>query len=287
MKRTLAVVGAAALACSLGAAPARAGADNPHAVSGSYVALGDSLAAGYQPGLGDNKTGGYVGRVYANLRSKYQGAKLVNLACSGETTTTMVGGGRCDYPGGATQLQTAVDTIKAEKGKVRLITLDIGANDVQTCVARTGAIDAACLQAGMVAVANNTKRIVNDLRAAAGPKTQIVLLNYYNPFLVFWLTGNQPLAQVSVQLQAQLSGLIAQAAASGDAKVADVATAFRSTDWTPTASGVPTNVAAICALTWMCSKTDIHANDAGYALMASTVNPLVVGPIRPATASVG
>ena len=74
---------------------------------------------------------------------------------------------------------------------------------------------------------------------------------------------------------------------SRDGGVADVATAFRRTDWTPTASGVPTNVAAICALTWMCSKTDIHANDAGYALMASTVNPLVVGPIRPATASVG
>lgn len=286
MKRTFAAVGVAALACTLGVAPARAGAENPYAASGSYVALGDSLAAGYQPGQGDDKTGGYVGGVYANLRSKYQGAKLINLACSGETTVTMVNGGKCDYPGGGSQLQTAVGTIKAAKGKVRLITVDIGANDVQTCVARTGSIDFGCLAAGLTAVGNNTKTIVNQLRAAA-PDAQIVLLNYYNPFLVFWLTGNQKLAQLSTQLQAQLNGLIAQAAAGGNAKVADIATAFRSTDWTPTASGVPTNVATICALTWMCSNTDIHANHTGYALMAATVNPLVVGPKRPATASVG
>ena len=34
---------------------------------------------------------------------------------------------------------------------------------------------------------------------------------------------------------------------------------------------VPTNVAVICANTWMCSRFDIHANDAGYALIGHTV----------------
>ena len=31
--------------------------------TGWYLAMGDSLAAGYQPGQGDDRTGGYVGGV--------------------------------------------------------------------------------------------------------------------------------------------------------------------------------------------------------------------------------
>jgi hypothetical protein len=34
---------------------------------------------------------------------------------------------------------------------------------------------------------------------------------------------------------------------------------------------VPTNVATICAWTWMCQLGDIHANDTGYAVMAGAV----------------
>ena len=36
---------------------------------GWYLALGDSLAAGYQPGQGDDPTGGYVGGVLDAVRS--------------------------------------------------------------------------------------------------------------------------------------------------------------------------------------------------------------------------
>ena len=60
----------------------------------------------------------------------------------------------------------------------------------------------------------------------------------------------------------------------GEADVADVAMAFRSYDMTlvPTALGpIRTNVATICAWTWMCTKNDIHANDAGYAVMGDAV----------------
>ena len=61
-----------------------------------------------------------------------------------------------------------------------------------------------------------------------------------------------------------------------EADVADVSTAFRSTVTTPVTvpalgGAVPTNVATICAWTWMCQLGDIHANDAGYAVMADTV----------------
>ena len=77
-------------------------------------------------------------------------------------------------------------------------------------------------------------------------------------------------------LQAALNTIIAGSAASVGADVADVATAFRSTDFTPVnvpslGGVVPANVATICALTWMCQLGDIHANDAGYAVMTGAI----------------
>jgi hypothetical protein len=54
-----------------------------------------------------------------------------------------------------------------------------------------------------------------------------------------------------------------------------VAAAFESTNTTPTPlpgfGPVPKNVAGICTCTWMCAMNDIHANDAGYALIGRTV----------------
>ncbi|WP_460468098.1 SGNH/GDSL hydrolase family protein [Calidifontibacter terrae] len=284
MKRTFGLItAAAALVATSAPAYATPAGTNPKAESGLYVAMGDSLAAGYQPGQGDDKAGGYVGQVYSSARSQFHGLKMTNLACSGETTSSLIANSKCTYAGGSrSQLDTAINLMRSS-GKTKLVTLDVGANDVQTCVARTGSIDLPCLQQGLINVATNLPTIVKKVRAAAGPDAQIVVLNYYNPFLVFWVAGNPALAQYSQGLQKTLNDSIAAAAASGDAQVADIATTFKSTDWTltPTALGnVPTNVAMICGYTWMCSKTDIHANDAGYTLMANTVSPLVAGPTR-------
>src|SRR5262249_5545645 len=66
-----------------------------------YLALGDSLAAGYQPNA---KTGvGYLsGKGYADdlayaLRAANHRLDYVNLGCPGETTTSMLDGG-CPWP---------------------------------------------------------------------------------------------------------------------------------------------------------------------------------------------
>jgi hypothetical protein len=103
--------------------------------TGWYLALGDSLAAGYQPGQGDDKTGGYVGGVLDAVRTSTPKTRLVNVACSGETVVTMVVGGRCAYDEG-TQLAQAVEFLHAHSRTTRLVTIDIGANDVQRCVSR-------------------------------------------------------------------------------------------------------------------------------------------------------
>ena len=52
--------------------------------------------------------------------------------------------------------------------------------------------------------------------------------------------------------------------------VADVETAFSTTDFSPTPPfGVPLNIARICQWTWTCSPFEnAHPNAAGYAVIA-------------------
>ena len=235
-----------------------------------YLALGDSLAAGYQPGMGDDLDGGYVGHVLDGLQDDYAKTKLVNLACSGETSTEMIEGGDCHY-GQGSQLAAAEQFLKAHKDKVSTVTIDIGANDVQRCITG-GELDQICIAAGMQATMTNLPLILTTLDKAAHPDTEIVVGNYYNPFLAAWLTGpeGQQLAALSAGLQDQLNAIIAGAAWSVDAELADVAGAFDSDDSTLVpfmGARAPLNVVRICTWTWMCTAQDIHANDAGYEVM--------------------
>ena len=278
MKRTITMIAAAMLGPALAsplahADPSPRGSAN---AMGYYLALGDSLAAGYQPGVGDDRTGGYVGGVQAAIRATTPKTTLVNLSCSGERVVSMVSGGVCTYDKG-TQLGQALHFLHAHGRYTRVVTIDIGANDVQRCVSRTtGTLDLPCVQTGLADIATDLPMVLGKLRSEA-PGARIVVLNYYNPFLAAYLQGDagQALARQSAGLQATLNAIIGQAAATNGAVVADIASTFRSTDWTPAAfpgwGTLPTNVGYVCSSTWMCLRGDIHANDAGYALMAQTV----------------
>ncbi|HEX6498931.1 MAG TPA: SGNH/GDSL hydrolase family protein [Micromonosporaceae bacterium] len=264
------------LACStvgLLAVPASAA---PTSATRYYLALGDSLAYGYQPVKPLDRTQGYVYQLYDRLRADDPKLSLDNLGCSGETTTTMLVGGICSYPGEVSQLTAAERFLHAHKDKVDLVTLDIGANDVNHCV-HGGVIDAQCVPRAMAGAAQNLSEIVSRLRAAA-PHTRIVAMTYYDPYLAAWLTGpaGQALAQQSLQFAAVLNTLLTSAYTSGGIAVADVAAAFSTFDSTdqvplPGVGAVPLDVARICQWTWMCSPTlgpDIHANQQGYAVIA-------------------
>ena len=153
-----------------------------------YLALGDSLALGIQP----NATGalvptnqGYVDNLYALSRLRQPSLRLAKLGCSGETTTTMIGGGVCEYALGS-QLADAVAFIKTHR--VAFITLSIGGANVLDCFSLAG-IDPACVQTGMDAVGPELGQILAALRAAAGPGVRIVGMNYYDPFLAAWILG--------------------------------------------------------------------------------------------------
>jgi lysophospholipase L1-like esterase len=259
-------------AVALVGTPGAAAAGSPY-----YLALGDSLAAGIQP----NATGQNVltGRGYANdLLAVYRLAlpalQLANLACPGETTQTMLAGGiaYCPYPLGS-QLAQAVAFLKSHS--VALVTIDIGANDIETCVRPSG-IDEGCVAAGFAATIANLPSILTTLRAAAGAGVPIVAMNYYDPFLAAWLQGpsGQALAVQSEQLLLQFNGVLASAYGAFGIPVANVESAFHTTDFAPLPLlGTPLNVSLVCAFTWMCAAApvgpNIHPNALGYAVIAA------------------
>ena len=99
-----------------------------------YMALGNSLSFGYQPDF--DFTSGFVDDIFHDLRPASV-TGVVNYACAGETTDTMIDGGcvggiahHGSYTG--SQLQAAINFLKETRnqGRVSPITLEIGSNDV-------------------------------------------------------------------------------------------------------------------------------------------------------------
>ena len=250
-----------------------------------YLALGDSLAFGIQPnaeGVGIKSGHGYADDLAAYLRQHGdRGLKYVNLSCPGETTGTMLDGGCPDLAGSGqdytVQETAAVAFLKAHPNARILVTLDIGANNVDDCVTG-GSLDVACVTQGVTDAGTQLPQILAGLKAAAGSHVGFVGANYYDPFLSSWLTGSsgQTLATESAALSTQFTAVIDASFAAYGVPVADVYDAFRTTDFTDTASfdgtTVPVNVANICHLTWMCAPSpvgpNIHADTAGYAVIA-------------------
>lgn len=243
-----------------------------------YLALGDSLAIGLQPSAsGDAPTNhGYADDIYAAFRLVKPGLDLVKLGCSGETTTTMIKGGLCDYGGDGNQLTAAVSFLQAHAGQVALVTLDIGANDVDGCVTVSPLnIDQACIQRGVGCVSSNLPWILGQLRAAAGPHTPIIAMNYYDPFLAAYVLGaaGQTIAYQSWQATTGFNSVLEGIYQAFGVPVADVAKAFHINDFTPVpVINLPINVFLTLTWTWMAAPPplgpDIHPNAAGYATIA-------------------
>src|SRR5262245_10779084 len=116
------VLAVGVLWCSSGTA----GADPPR--TQYYLALGDSLAQGFQP-IGGPPDGvladpgykqGYANELFKMVRGATPGGlRLVDLGCKGESTASMLNGGRCPYPDPSkSQLDAAVAFLDAHPGDV-------------------------------------------------------------------------------------------------------------------------------------------------------------------------
>jgi putative cell wall-binding protein/lysophospholipase L1-like esterase len=177
--------------------------------SGTYLALGDSVPAGYvsrlQP-VGPSYVDAAAGRL-RGLEDCGVGAaagctlEVQNLSVPGQTTADFI----------AKQLPGAVTLLAQRNGNaspdddVRLVTLTIGGNDV------FGPVLAACGPKGsqaacastvprvLEAVSSGYATILAALREAAGPETTIALTTYYNPLGACFLKDLEPLADAVLE----------------------------------------------------------------------------------------
>jgi lysophospholipase L1-like esterase len=256
--------------------PAPAGA---HKQQLTYLALGDSLAFGYQqakfnslfpnenPAAFDT---GYVDDFGGFLLKTHRDSAIVNDGCPGETTDSFING-PCAYQlafplhhpyvGGpsSSQLSDALAYLGAHPGTVSPITLDIGANDALGVIEGVCKMEAACVAAHAPAlfahIAGNLGAILADLRGAA-PQAKIVVLGLYNPFGASIAGGDE--------LTAALNEVMRQVASAAAARFADPLPVFNP----PGALEGPT----ICLLTNMCTPlTDIHPTDLGYQVLAGLI----------------
>ena len=238
---------------------------------GVYVALGDSLAAGYQPGGTELRETAYPALTAGRLAGEGSELAVENLGCSGETTTSLIEGGKCDFDAGS-QLAQAESVMKQRGDDVALVTIDIGGNDLLRCVRGGAEVDTACVADGVQTVEKNLPTILGRLRAAAGDDVPVLVLGYYNP----WLAAkalDQPVKGLDDAAKAYtaLSRAIQAAADATDTTFVGLDEAFATRDTTPTEINgrtVPENAARICTLTNICTVGDIHLTDEGAATVA-------------------
>jgi lysophospholipase L1-like esterase len=285
---TLATACAVALAvgaCDSGGASNSTATGATHFIPGTsyYVALGDSLAVGVQPdstGASVPTSRGYANQLYSMLRGRDPGLRLVKLGCSGETTSTMIHGGICSYPGGS-QLAAAVAFLRSHRGRIALVTIDIGANDPNSCLLSGLPISEipGCVDKSIGHTLSDLRTILSGLRKAGGGQVPMIGMSYYVPELAGWLAGEsgREIAVLTERLVAGYNDMLTSVYRQYGARVADVFAAFRSADFGSKVllaghGMVPRNVATVCQWTWSCAPSprgpNEHANDAGYRVIA-------------------
>ena len=221
-------------------------ASPPVPASPTYLALGDSLAAGVGAPAGE----GYVDLVHAGLREDLPDVDLLSFGVSGETTSSML------TPGG--QLERAEEALRS--GEVRLVTIDIGANDGLGCAL---ARDKACVEGTLDAVRANLATVLERIRTA-DPDVPVVGTDYYLP-VPPQLQEDPSQVAAALGVLRRLNDTLADVYAEYDVPVAPVSGAFGGRD-------PALVVERTCAYTSMCSSApDIHPNPRGHAAIAGAL----------------
>lgn len=275
----LGITAASLLLAGTLARPVAAGAAAPTiAAPGQYyLSLGDSLAFGYQGAriAAEAKATGTVDPTHFNtgysddylhmLQAIDPGIQLVNLGCPGQTSGGALTVNGCPtypfplhYGYTGTQLQAALDFIKAHPGQVGVITVALGANDINNLITKCGGLGASglgcvaqALPALLAALGQNLAQILGALRQA-DPTANIQVLQLFNPYEVD--------VPSSSALAAAFNKVIAQVAAATGVTPVDVYTTFNQSSTEPQ---------TLCALTAFCTAAkDIHPTDLGYLTIA-------------------
>jgi lysophospholipase L1-like esterase len=266
---------------------------------GTYLAMGDSLAFGYQaarvgacaatgctsPDTQFNT--GYVDSFGSLFGATSLGVSTVNLGCPGETSATLINAtnastGCTTYPfplhsnhPGQTQLAAAVQVLQDKGKRVSPITLDIGANDVlalKNSCTTAGAINLACVQAGAPAafatIEANIDTTLAELRQEGGKMHEIIVVGLYNPLYVpIYFQSGAAAAAGTDALSNQLNALTAATAAKYRAVFVDPMPTFNPGN----GSNPPLELGTLQALTGIFGG-DIHPTNAGYAALGQLVD---------------
>jgi lysophospholipase L1-like esterase len=227
-----------------------------------YLALGDSMAYGFQP---TKKPGaspalfhtGYVDVFAARLRTLSPKIQVVNYGCPGESTVTFVGGScpgladgfKLHDPFRGPQLEAVKSFLRAHPGQVSPITLTLWGGDLAPLSAKGKRAPKA-----IAAFGSRFAAILKQLRAAA-PAAEIIVSGAWDP-------EADRLAQTE-SLYRSVDWAIERAAAASRVRVANMFAALNGP------GNVERQKARLCTLTFFCSKGDPHPTNAGYRAMAN------------------
>ncbi|MDE3206282.1 MAG: SGNH/GDSL hydrolase family protein [Acidobacteriota bacterium] len=291
-KTCRAVAAGAALAAGLTAIPVATGVAaaaplNGDDRNGTYLALGDSVAFGYQP---PNATPApdyshprnFVS--YANYVARDLGERVTNASCPGETTTSMLdvtaisngcentlgaaGGYRTAYPlhvqYSGSQMAYAVRYLTHHSEDTSLVTIDIGANDGFVCEELGQCSTLAGLQAALQQISAHLHDILGQIRGT-GYRGPLVLLNYYStaPY-------KDPTQASAVALTVLLNQALDAATTGYNVIIADGFGAFAAA-----ASGTVTDDPCAAGLLIKVSSTplecNIHPSQLGHQVLAASI----------------
>jgi lysophospholipase L1-like esterase len=223
-----------------------------------YLALGDSLAFGYQPDL--DYYHGYTDVFYQNLKT-YGTSSYTDKGCPGETSYTFIHGGcpgwilRKNYYVGS-QLNSALSYLHAYVGQVSPVTLDLGANDLLPDLNPATCTASASFSADLQTLDTNLRQIIlPQLKAALTSNGQttgdLIVMNYYNAYENVCPNTFSYIQTLNQHLASDVHGF---------GIIADVFDQF---------GGAQAPNPNLCSYTWICSVFhDIHAKDAGYQAIA-------------------
>jgi hypothetical protein len=257
-----------------------------------YLAIGASESLGFEP-TPDSPHGEATDDGYANDLVEYEATRGVTLdltqtGCSGETTTTMLSGNDHCYDGVDTQLAADMNFLSEHSGEQGIVTIDLGFNNVHLCL-RHRTDDEECVKRQLELVREDLTMIVQSLKSVAGPGVTFVGLGHYDPYLADEILNEGAEAGFAMQSERvidRLNGDLRYVYSSQGVPMADVDEAFDGRDRTlVTLAGfgtVPSNVAHVCELTWMCATApygpDYHPDAAGYATIAQAIENVLGAP---------
>ena len=222
-----------------------------------YLALGDSIAYGFDPGKASRPSPsdtGYVDPFAAQLRKLSPKIAVVNYGCPGESSVTFARGGcptlreggKLHDPFRGAQLKAALSFLRAHKGQVSPITLTLWGNDLAPLTAKGKGAPKA-----IASFASRLDSILEQLRAAA-PTAEIIVTGAWNPEV-------DQVKKTAAALQARSTRPSHEPRPLRE----------RGSRTCSRCSIRPANVRRVCALSYICSKGDPHPNDAGYRAMAN------------------